>query len=106
MDVRQKQRCVIEFLQAEETEPVGIPQCLMNVYRAKAADVSTLKDQPVHANWWVMVNEMHVELDVGTSDVIPVCPVGSTDAHTRARRPCGMSVPSCWTGMRLKVTYS
>ena len=31
MEVHMKQRCVTEFLYAEETEPTDIHQCLLNI---------------------------------------------------------------------------
>ena len=43
MYVRQKQRCVIEFLHAEEIEPINIHRRLVNVYGADAVDVSTVR---------------------------------------------------------------
>lgn len=43
MDVRQKQRCVIEFLNAEGVAPIDIYRRLTNVYGAEAVDVSTVR---------------------------------------------------------------
>ena len=43
MDVRQKQRCVIEFLNAEEVHPIDIHKRLVNVYGGKIVDVSTIR---------------------------------------------------------------
>ena len=43
MDVRQKQRCVIEFLHAENIEPINIHRRLVNIYEADAVDVSTVR---------------------------------------------------------------
>ena len=43
MDVRQKQRCVVEFLNAEGVAPIDIHRRLANVYGAEAVDVSTVR---------------------------------------------------------------
>ena len=42
MDVCQKQRCVIEFFNAE-VQPMDIHKRLVNVYGGKAVDVSTIR---------------------------------------------------------------
>jgi hypothetical protein len=47
MEVRMKQRCVTEFLHAEEIAPTDIHQHLLNVYRDQTVDVSTVR-------WWVV----------------------------------------------------
>jgi len=46
MEVRMKQRCVIEFLHAEKTAPSDIHRGLLNVYGDQTVDVSTVR-------WWV-----------------------------------------------------
>jgi hypothetical protein len=43
MEVRMKQRCVIEFLQAEKIAPNDIHQRLLNVYGDQTVDVSTVR---------------------------------------------------------------
>ena len=43
MDVRQKQRCVIEFLKAEKLQPIDIHKRLVNVYGSKTIDISTVR---------------------------------------------------------------
>ena len=43
MDVHQKQRCVIEFLNAEEVKPINIHKCLVNVYGGKRVNVSIIR---------------------------------------------------------------
>ena len=46
MEVRMKQRCVSEFLQAEKIAPNDIHRRLLNVYGDHTVDVSTVR-------WWV-----------------------------------------------------
>jgi len=43
MEVRMKQRCVIEFLHAEKIAPNDIHQRLLNVYGDQTVDVSTVR---------------------------------------------------------------
>jgi len=43
MEVRMKQRCVIEFLHAERIAPIDIHRRLLNVYGALTVDVSTVR---------------------------------------------------------------
>jgi len=43
MEVRMKQRCVIEFLHAKKIVTNDIHQCLLNVYRDQTVDVSTAR---------------------------------------------------------------
>ena len=43
MVVRQKQRCVIEFLNAEEVQPINIRKCLVNVHGGEIINVSTVR---------------------------------------------------------------
>jgi transposase len=43
MEVRMKQRCVIEFLHAEKIAPNDIHQRLLNVYGDQTVDVSTAR---------------------------------------------------------------
>ena len=43
MDIRQKQRCIIDLLNAEEISPIDIYKCLINVYGGERVDVSTVK---------------------------------------------------------------
>jgi hypothetical protein len=43
MEVRMKQRCVIEFLHAEKIAPNDIHRCLLNVYGDQTVDVSTVR---------------------------------------------------------------
>jgi len=43
MEVCMEQRCRIEFLQAEKMAPIGIHQCLVNVYRDQTVDVSHVR---------------------------------------------------------------
>ena len=43
MEVRMKQRCVIEFLYAEKNAPNDIHQRLLNVYGDQTVDVSTVR---------------------------------------------------------------
>jgi hypothetical protein len=47
MEMRTKQRCVIEFFHAEKIAPVDIHECLLNVYGEQTLDVNTVK-------WWVV----------------------------------------------------
>jgi hypothetical protein len=42
MEVRMKQRCVIEFLHVEKIASNDIHRCLLNIYGAQTADVSTV----------------------------------------------------------------
>ena len=46
-EVRVKQRCVTEFLHAENIAHIATNQCLMDVYGDQTADVSMVK-------WWVV----------------------------------------------------
>jgi len=48
MEVRMKQRCVIEFLHVEKIAPNDIYRRLLNVYRDQTVDVSTVKLCMVH----------------------------------------------------------
>ena len=48
MEVRLKQRCVIEFVHAEKMEPADIHRCLLNVYRDQRVDMSTVRQWVVH----------------------------------------------------------
>ena len=43
MDVRQKQRCAIEFLSAIEEQSIDIHKCLVNVYGGETGDVSSVR---------------------------------------------------------------
>ena len=43
MEVRMKQRCVIEFLHAEKIAPNDINRRLLNVYGDQTVDVSTVR---------------------------------------------------------------
>jgi len=43
MEVRMKQRCVIEFLHAEKIAPSDIYRCLLNVCGDRTVDVSTVR---------------------------------------------------------------
>ena len=43
MEVRMKQRCVIEFLHAEKIAPNDIHRRLLNVYGDQTVDVSTVR---------------------------------------------------------------
>ena len=43
MEVRMKQRCVIEFLHAEKIAPKDIHRRLVNVYGDQTVDVSTVR---------------------------------------------------------------
>jgi hypothetical protein len=43
LEVRMKQRCVIEFLHAEKIAPNDIDRCLLNVYGDQTVDVSTVR---------------------------------------------------------------
>jgi transposase len=43
MEVRMKQKRIIELLHAEKIAPNDIHRCLMNVYRDQTVDVSTVK---------------------------------------------------------------
>ena len=66
MEVRMKQRCVIEFLHVEKIAPNDIHQCLLKVYGGKTMDVSTVRR-------WV------ARFSSGDSDV---------KDKPRSRRPC------------------
>ena len=48
MDICQKQRCVIEFLNAEEVQPINIYKCLVNVSGGKTVNVSTVRRWVCH----------------------------------------------------------
>jgi len=48
MEVRMKQRCVIEFLHAEKIAPNDIHRRLLNVYGDQTVDVSTVRRWVVH----------------------------------------------------------
>jgi len=43
MEVHMKQRCIIEFLQAEKMAPSDIHQCLQNVYGDQTVDANTVR---------------------------------------------------------------
>ena len=43
MEVRMKQRCIIQFLSVEKMAPTGIHQCLLNAYGDQTVDVSTVR---------------------------------------------------------------
>ena len=42
MDVHQKQRCVIEFLNEEEVQPIDIHKRLVNIHGGEIVNVSTV----------------------------------------------------------------
>jgi len=46
MEVRMKQRCVIEFLHAEKISPSDIHRHLLHIYRDQTVDDSTVR-------WWL-----------------------------------------------------
>ena len=48
VEVRMKQRCVIEFLHAEKTAPNDIHRRLLNVYGDQTVDVSTARRWVAH----------------------------------------------------------
>jgi transposase len=48
IEVRMKQRCVIEFLQAKKIAPNDIHQCLLNVYEDQTVDVGTVRQWVAH----------------------------------------------------------
>ena len=47
MELCMKQRCVMEFLHAEEMAPIDIHWCLLNVSGDQTVDVSTMR-------WWMV----------------------------------------------------
>ncbi|PNF28558.1 hypothetical protein B7P43_G12914 [Cryptotermes secundus] len=47
IEVRMKQRCVIEFLTAEQIAPTDIHRCLLKVYGDDTVDISTVR-------WWAV----------------------------------------------------
>jgi len=47
MEVHMEQRCVTEFLHAENMAPIDIHQYLLNVSENQTVDVSTVR-------WWVV----------------------------------------------------
>jgi len=71
MEVRMKQRCVIEFLSAEKIAPNDIHRHLMNVYGDQTVDVSTVRR-------WV------VRFSSGDSDV---------KDKPRSGQPCTAATP-------------
>jgi len=71
MEVRMKQRCVIEFLHVEKIAPYDIHRCLLNVYGDQTVDVSTVRR-------WV------VRFSSGDSDV---------KDKPRSGRPCTAVTP-------------
>jgi len=42
-EVHTEQRCVTEFLHADEIAPIGINRCLLNIYGDQTMDVRTVK---------------------------------------------------------------
>jgi hypothetical protein len=50
IEVCTKQKCVIEFLTAEQIAPTDIHRCLLNVYGDDTVDVSTVRRWVVHFN--------------------------------------------------------
>ena len=50
MEVLMKQRCVTEFLHAEEMTPTDIHRYLMNIYGDQTADVGTVRQWVVRFN--------------------------------------------------------
>jgi len=48
MEVRMKQRCVIEFVHAEKIAPNDIHRRLLNVYRDQTVGVSTVRQWVAH----------------------------------------------------------
>jgi len=48
MEVRMKQRCVIEFLHADKIAPNDIHWCLLNIYGDQTVDVSSARRCMVH----------------------------------------------------------
>jgi len=50
MEVRMKQRCVIEFLHAENIAPNDIHRHLLNVYGEQTVDVTTVRRRVAHFN--------------------------------------------------------
>jgi hypothetical protein len=48
VEVRTKQRCVIEFLHAEKIAPIEIHRRLLNVYGDQTVDVSTVRRWVLH----------------------------------------------------------
>jgi len=71
MEVRMKQRCVIEFLHAEKIAPNDIHRHLLNVYGDQTVDVSTMRR-------WV------ARFSSGNSDV---------KDKPHSRRPCTAVTP-------------
>ncbi|PNF20470.1 hypothetical protein B7P43_G07694 [Cryptotermes secundus] len=71
IEVRTKQRCVIEFLTAEQIAPIDIHQHLLKVYRNNTVDVSTVR-------WWV------VHFNSGESEVYD---------KSRHGCPCSVATP-------------
>ena len=43
VEVHTEQRCVTEFLHADEIAPIGIHRCLLNIYGDQTVDVTALK---------------------------------------------------------------
>ena len=61
VEVRKKQRCVAEFLQAVKVAPLDIHQCLLNVDGDQVVDVRTVR-------LWVM----HFRSDDNDSGALPL----------------------------------
>jgi transposase len=82
MEVRMKQRCVIEFLHAEKIAPNDIHRSLLNVYGDQRVDVSTVRR-------WV------ARISSGDSDVKDK-PRSGHSCHTTKRRASRSADPREW----------
>ncbi|PNF16036.1 hypothetical protein B7P43_G04626 [Cryptotermes secundus] len=71
-EVRTKQRCVIEFLTAEQIAPTDIHRCLLKVYGDDTMEVSTVR------RWVVRFNTGEIEV---RNKPRPGCPCSADTPH-------------------------
>lgn len=59
MEVRKKQRCIIEFPHVERIVFIDIYRCLLNVYGKQTVDVTTVKRWLVHCVVTATMHHLH-----------------------------------------------